>query len=263
MPGGPTTCPCGWWSGWRSWRGARTGSILLLGRAQASLAQQLRFLERHLETDLRGNHLIKNIRALLWAGAFFAGPEAERWSALGRRLLRRELAEQVLPDGCHYERSPAYQCQVLEDLLACRAALPNTLPELDAALARMVHALCLLTHPDGRVAQFNDGGLSMALLPGHLLEAWTRLIGSPPAPAIGRVRAAGRGLFRPQGRGRAAGRRLRRAGAVPTCRGTATAILLAFEWSTGGRRIVVDQGTHQYLADPRRLASRSTPATTR
>jgi uncharacterized heparinase superfamily protein len=34
--------------------------------------------------------------------------------------------------------------------------------------------------------------------------------------------------------------------------------LLAFEWSTGGRRIVVDQGTHQYVAGPRRWASRRT-----
>ena len=34
--------------------------------------------------------------------------------------------------------------------------------------------------------------------------------------------------------------------------------LLSFEWSTGGRRIVVDQGTHQYMAGPRRLASRRT-----
>jgi uncharacterized heparinase superfamily protein len=228
-----------------------------LGRAQASLAQQLRFLERHLETDLRGNHLIKNIRALLWAGAFFAGPEAGRWSALGRRLLRRELAEQVLPDGCHYERSPAYQCQVLEDLLACRAALPNTLPELDAALARMVHALRLLTHPDGRVAQFNDGGLSMALLPGHLLEAWTRLTGHPPAPATGAFALPDGGYFGLKGEDELL---------VVDCGelgpsylpGHGHCDLLACEWSTSGRRILVDQGTYQYFADPRRLASRST-----
>ncbi len=98
-----------------------------LVRATTSLAVQLRYLERHLETDLRGNHLIKNIRALAWGGACFTGPEAVRWTALCRTLLRRELAEQVLPDGCHYERSPAYQCQVMSDLLACRAALrgPN------------------------------------------------------------------------------------------------------------------------------------------
>jgi uncharacterized heparinase superfamily protein len=34
--------------------------------------------------------------------------------------------------------------------------------------------------------------------------------------------------------------------------------LLGYEWSTGGQRIVVDQGTHQYVAGPRRWASRRT-----
>ena len=48
-------------------------------RMAASLAAQLRFLAGHLETDLRGNHLIKNLRGLLWGSAVFAGPEAEGW----------------------------------------------------------------------------------------------------------------------------------------------------------------------------------------
>ncbi len=34
--------------------------------------------------------------------------------------------------------------------------------------------------------------------------------------------------------------------------------LLSFEWSIGGRRIVVDQGTHQYVAGPRRWTTRCT-----
>ena len=31
--------------------------------------------------------------------------------------LRQQLAIQVLPDGGHYERAPAYHCQVLGDLI--------------------------------------------------------------------------------------------------------------------------------------------------
>ena len=91
--------------------------------AVASLAQQIRFLEANLETDIGGNHLIKNIKALLLASAFFDGSEAERWRALGLRLLAEELDGQVLPDGTHYERSPSYHCQVFADLLECRQAL--------------------------------------------------------------------------------------------------------------------------------------------
>ena len=64
--------------------------------AVASLAQQIRFLEANLETDIGGNHLIKNIKALLLASAFFAGSEAEQWRALGLRLLAEELARASL-----------------------------------------------------------------------------------------------------------------------------------------------------------------------
>ena len=58
---------------------------------EASAASQLRFLERNLETDIGGNHLIKNIKALIWASAFFEGTEAQRWRRRGLALLRREL----------------------------------------------------------------------------------------------------------------------------------------------------------------------------
>jgi uncharacterized heparinase superfamily protein len=228
-----------------------------VARVLASSAEQLRFLEGHLETDLRGNHLIKNIRALLWGGACFSGPEAARWTALGKRLLRRELAEQVLPDGCHYERSPAYHCQVMGDLLACRAALPEPVPELEDALARMARALGWFTHPDGGVALFNDGGLSMALPPAQLLEVFARSVGRPPARALGPFAQPDAGYF---------GLRTEDELLAVDCGalgpdylpGHGHCDLLSFEWSTGGRRIVVDQGTHQYMPGPRRLASRCT-----
>ena len=57
----------------------------------ASLAEQMAFLEANLETDIGGNHLVKNIKALLWASVFFDGRDVERWRALGLKLLREEL----------------------------------------------------------------------------------------------------------------------------------------------------------------------------
>jgi uncharacterized heparinase superfamily protein len=228
-------------------------------RMAASLAAQLRFLAGHLETDLRGNHLIKNLRGLLWGSAVFAGQEADRWRDLGSRLLARELDEQVLADGCHYERSPAYQCQVLEDLIECRAALPEgeLRRRLDDALARMVRASLLLAHPDGLVAAFNDGGLTMARPPAELASAFERLTGltvTAPDGPFALPEAGYWGLKAP-------GERL-----VIDCGpfspaylpGHAHCDILSLEWSTGGRRILVDQGTYQYAAGPRRRASRST-----
>jgi hypothetical protein len=46
------------------------------------VAEQLVFLERNLETDICGNHLIKNIKALIWASAYFTGPFAETLAAV-------------------------------------------------------------------------------------------------------------------------------------------------------------------------------------
>ena len=37
--------------------------------------------------------------------------------APGAGTLTAQLAMQVLPDGGHYERAPAYHCQVLADLI--------------------------------------------------------------------------------------------------------------------------------------------------
>jgi len=122
------------------------------------LAAHAGFLNRNLETDVGGNHLIKNLKALAGLGVFF-GDEALLARALKR--LRSQLAVQVLPDGGHYERAPAYHCQVLGDLVdigcllrAVGRAEPGGLPETIASMRRWLGAV--LT-PAGGVPLLNDG----------------------------------------------------------------------------------------------------------
>lgn len=233
-------------------------SPLLLDRATTSLAAQLRYIERQYESDLRGNHLIKNIKALLWGAAFFEGAESERWSQLGRRLLAAEIVEQILSDGAHYERSPTYHCQVMADLLECHAVLPEG-PErvaLTHVLAKMGKTAALLTHPDGKIAQFNDSALSNAYTSAQCLDA---LEGIAPVvlPEEGPFALPEAGFF---------GMRYRDDYLVVDCGPVAPPSLIAhahgdilsFEWSLGGHRIFVDQGTYQYAAGHRRDISRST-----
>lgn len=227
--------------------------------AHASLAEQLRFLERHLELDLGGNHLIKDAKALLWASRYFAGPQAERWGALGERWIEREIGEQILADGLHYERSPAYHAQVFADLCECALVAGQGLRRrLMAVLAPMAQALVDLTHPDGGVSLLNDGGLSMAYSTAQCLGVYERLGGRKPAP---------RALFA-----------LSHAGYFGLRRGESLFIadcaaigpdhlpahghgdLLSFEWTVAGRRIIVDAGVYEYERGPRRDAARSTLA---
>jgi uncharacterized heparinase superfamily protein len=248
-------------SAWAGELAARDGRLdpAFVSRMTASLAEQLRFLARHLETDLRGNHLIKNLKALLWGGAVFTGSEAEAWETLGSQLLGSELKEQILPDGCHYERSPAYHGQVLADLLECRVLLAAgpLRDQLDDALGRMVKAAFLLAHPDGLPAGFNDGGLHMAPSPERLGAVFEGLCGPLPELPQGAFALPDAGYW---GLSLPGERLLIDCGDLGPSYlpGHGHCDLLSLEWSTGGARILVDQGTYQYAAGPRRTASRST-----
>ena len=82
-----------------------------------SLAIQARWLAKRLEWHLLGNHLFANAKALVFAGLFFKGREAGRWLSKGLAVLDREIREQILSDGGHFERSPMYHAIILEDLL--------------------------------------------------------------------------------------------------------------------------------------------------
>jgi uncharacterized heparinase superfamily protein len=124
----------------------------------AGLAVHTAFLRRHLEYDVGGNHLIKELKALVGLAVFFAD---ERLLRLGLHKLTRQLTRQVLPDGGHYERAPAYHCQVLADLIdladLLRAAGRTPAGEIDTAIVRMRSWLGAVLTPDGRVPLLNDG----------------------------------------------------------------------------------------------------------
>jgi hypothetical protein len=118
----------------------------------SSLWRQLRRLERNVEDDVLGNHVIRNARALVLGGAAFGAAEPTR---RGIAILRREVPEQVLRDGGHYERSPSYHLVVLRDLLEIQAVSPHSW--LAEAIDRMREFAAALMRPDGAPALFNDG----------------------------------------------------------------------------------------------------------
>jgi glycosyltransferase involved in cell wall biosynthesis/uncharacterized heparinase superfamily protein len=236
-------------------QGALPGDIIR--RAEASAVEQLEFLERNLETDLGGNHLMKNIKALIWASAYFSGPAAARWRRTGLALLTRELGVQIMPDGMHGERSASYHAQVFADLLECRHALGEDAfgGRLDDALAGMAQAIADLTHPDGSPALFNDAGMSMAYAPAACLDVYERLSGRRPEPrAVFAFKDAGYYGLRSGG-----------AHFIADCGRIAPDDLpahghgdvLSFEWSVAGERIIVDQGVFEYAAGERRQRARA------
>ena len=77
--------------------------------------------------------------------AAVALPEHAGFLTRALRFLPQEIARQVLPDGCHAERSPAAQLAALQDLTEIRALLQAAqaaaAPALTGAIERMAPAL--------------------------------------------------------------------------------------------------------------------------
>jgi len=235
-----------------------------------SVAAQASFLARHLEWDLGGNHLLENARALVLAGAFFAGKDAEGWLRRGSELFSRQLDEQILPHGEHFERSPMYHAQMLEAVLDVRDATAVVLPELSGrcSLAGMAMAGFLgeLLHPDGEIPLLGDSCLGQTPSPAGLIAR-----ANDGANGNGRHRVArSRGV--PDALGRVVGdywvfRHDRDfvvfdAGPVGPDHlpAHAHADLLGFEASVDGRRLFVDSGVFGYDDDPMRRYCRLSAA---
>jgi uncharacterized heparinase superfamily protein len=237
------------------------------GEAIQSLAVQARWLARRLEWHLLGNHLFVNAKALVFAGCFFDGPEAEGWRSAGSRIIGRQLAEQILADGGQFERSPMYHALALEDVLdlvnvlAASGADPNRLAEaLSPRVMPMRRWLQAMTHPDGEIAFFNDAAMGVAPPPAEL-EAYAVRLGFPerPEPLAELTILPESGFVRMQ-RGPAVV--IADVGAVGPSYlpGHAHAGTLSFELSLHGRRLIVNSGTSEYGIGPERLRQRGTAA---
>jgi uncharacterized heparinase superfamily protein len=232
--------------------------------AAASLALQAEHLSARLETHILGNHYLVNAKALVFAGAYFEGDRASRWLRTGLDILREQWAEQILPDGGHFERSPMYHCLALEDALdilnvlrACGFPAEDG-PTRKAAFA-MLAFLPAALHPDGRIAFFNDGAFGVAPEPEELSSYAVRL-GLAPLSAPGRAVLA-RPQFGLWSLGGDDSRLIVDAGPVgPDCLPAhAHCDTLSYELSVGRRRLVVNSGTFAY-SGPERAVFRSTAA---
>lgn len=250
-----------------------------------SLYRQARWLWANLEWDLQGNHLLENLQAVLLAAAFFAGPEADNWLREGARLFGQQLAEQVLPHGEHFERSPMYHARMLEAVLDVRDVLAALHAELSGqcapAAARMADFLEAIAHPDGQFPLLGDSALGEAPVP-QVLIARARgecKVASPEpsrdrqepsrdrqgaatrcGPCAGRWPASYVGpywVFRHDGDFLIFDAGPVGADHLPA---HAHADLLSIEATWHGRRLLVDSGVFDYEDSPMRRYCRSTAA---
>lgn len=153
-------------------------------------------MSRRLEYHLLGNHLLANAKALVFAGLFFSGGQADSWLRKGLKLLRAQLPEQILADGGHFERSPMYHAIILEDLLDLvnlAETYGHGAADWRTVVQRMLRWLNAMSHPDGGIAFFNDAAFGIAPTLAELADYARRLgVSLPPIPvAEGEGRTAG------------------------------------------------------------------------
>ena len=253
---------------WIKW--ALAGNVLDDDKLH-SLAVQARFLVRRLERHLLGNHLFSNAKALIFAGCFFDGNEAEAWLRCGIDLLMREIPEQILADGGHFERSTMYHAIALEDMLDLVNIIQYFSPKLPPAhqkevgdwplLARSLHMwLLTMCHPDGEISMFNDAAFDIAPSMSEL-DAYTRRVlmevTTPHELPVTHLKESGyiRVVNYPV---------VALLDVAPIgpdyLPGHAHADTLSFELSVRTQRVLVNSGTSCYGASAERLRQRGTAA---
>lgn len=236
-----------------------------------SLAIQVRWLGRRLETHLLGNHLFANAKALVFSGLFFCGPEAEKWFEMGMQILSREIPEQILADGGQFERSTMYHSLALEDMLdLCNlaASFQQAVPECwlpvvkdwRQVVERMGYWAAVMRHPDGEIGFFNDAAFDIAPSPEALDEYASRLgfsLVSELGDGVKHLEKSG--YIRLQQREMTALLDVAQVGPdyLP---GHAHADTLSFELSLFGQRVFVNSGTSCYGVGKERSWQRSTAA---
>jgi len=223
-------------------------------RLMGRLVTDARWLAAMLPGEEIDGRALTALKGLIAAAV--ALPDHAAFLTRALRQLAQEIGRQVLPDGCHAERSPAAQLQALQDLTEIRALLhaaqASPPASLGVAIERMAPALRALRHGDGGLVLFNGareepaslidlvlgqagrGGRAPAgLAEGgfHRLQAGRSVVivdaGAPPQPGLDRLAHAG---------------------------------TLSMEMSVGRDRLIVNCGASPAASGEWRDASRSTAA---
>lgn len=124
-------------------------------------------LKAQMEYHLMGNHLFANGKALWFAGIFLNDEAAAR---LGQSIIQKELKEQFLPDGGHFELSPMYHAILLEDILdminLCQSGKHAADSEISAMLrdtaGKALTWLKNIIDEEGKIPLLNDSAYGAA-----------------------------------------------------------------------------------------------------
>lgn len=222
------------------------------------LFEQAKILCRRLEYHLLGNHLLENGFGLLFAGYYFHN---ESFYSLAKKILAKEMQEQILPDGAHFELSPMYHqlmlYRVLDsiNLVFCNAIFQQELlPLLMKKAGRMLGWLQQVTFSNGDIPLVNDAAFKINPTTSQLTKYASRL------GIIEEIVPLAQSGYRKINKSRY--ELLLDIGPIGPdyIPGHAHSDIFNFELHLDGQPFIVDTGTSTYHPGPRRNYERSTSA---
>lgn len=223
-------------------------------RFMRALARSQRFLERRFAAGLTGTERL--FAAIALAELDLCTPAAPKHQRRSSKRLADVLATQILPDGGHVSRNPQVLIDLLLDLLPLRQvyfARATAAPaQLLNAIDRILPMLRLLLHGDGALALFNGMGFTSPDVLATVLahdDARAKALNNAPHSGYVRVEASDTILIVDTGRPPPA-----------EFSRTAHAGCLAFEFSAGLTRLVVNCGAPDMTRKTAHEAARMTAA---
>lgn len=220
-----------------------------MDRLLGSIYVQYRHLLLNQEKHLLANHYFENLKTLLICSAMFG--ERDVYAVVSRDF-EKQLEEQILPDGVHYERSLMYHKLILEGLLRVELAshelgypLPSCMRNKEQL---MLDAMASLEKGMGKTPFFNDSADGVAKECERLVIACGSVLGLAPDdsktdfPFAGyyKLYCGDMALMLDAGD---PGPRYMLGHAHCDC--------LSYELSLRGRPVVVNSGTYAYQSDLR------------
>lgn len=247
---------------WIKWH-FKTNS--LSAEAKLSLWNQVTWLAGRPEFHLLGNHLFINAKALLFACVIFGLDEHSAIYRKALNILKKELSEQFLNDGAHFELSPMYHALAMEDLLdlyQLNKSMPSSFPsqEIQEKFHSGMNWLHHMSYSSGELAHFNDCANDIAPTLNELKELGQK-VGLNWAlnsdSKFNYFKDSGFVVFKNETIHLIADIGDIGPDYLP---GHAHADSLSFELAIKGQRIIVNSGTGEYGLSHERLRQRSTSA---
>ena len=247
---------------WIKWHWLTGG---LSSKAKLSLWNQVRWLYNKLEYHLLGNHLFINAKALLFASAFFNFSKNTKYFKTANSILNKELEEQFLEDGAHFELSPMYHSLAMEDLLdliSISKKLPSNLPlkRIQDKYLKGMHWLENMIYNNYELSHFNDSANGIA--PNYSeLEFYAKKLGinreTRDNKKLNYFSSSGFVVYKDEKSHLIADFAKVGPNYLP---GHAHADTLSFELAVNGERVVVNSGTSIYGNSLKRIFQRGTAA---